>query len=278
MINLLTSENNDEDSTRKISGMVFIIVLLFWGAHYLYKNEYLKSEGIVSNFIFIIFVGLGVMAIVYLILLLISLSYNYFKNSEAHKIDIKELTEKVNLKDDSNSVNKNILHSEIASLSKIVNKNRMLDELYKVESNEENQKNNNDEDNLMTGIFEMFSENEIYKKGKGTFGLESYSFESKTQLAVILCVIKFGSHKDKFSNLPQNKFLLTFKENFKNGFSLGDKEFKDKINFTESFFSSIKKDLFEFDKMNNKNFQLNQNSQYYQLYNDFLKILTIKDI
>ncbi|WP_123887378.1 hypothetical protein [Flavobacterium aquidurense] len=130
----------------------------------------------------------------------------------------------------------------------------------------------------MMELFEIFSEKEIYKKGKGNFGLERYSFESKTQLAVILCVIKFDSHKHKFSNLPQNKFLLTFKENFKNGFSLGDKEFKDKIDFTESFFSSIKKDLFEFDKMNNNILRLNQNSQYYQLYNDFLKILITKDI
>lgn len=171
-----------------------------------------------------------------------------------------------------------VLYSWLLISSIKSGKYKIENELYKAESNEESQKNNNNEDNLMMGIFEMFSENEIYKKGKGTFGLESYSFESKTQLAVILCVIKFDSHKHKFSNLPQKKFLLTFKENFKNGFSLVDKEFKDKIDFTESFFSSIKKDLFEFDKMNNNILRLNQNSQYYQLYNDFLKILITKDI
>lgn len=249
MTEKMTFEKKSNEDTFKTSWMLFIIVILALLSFYFFENEFQKSEGTYRLLALGIVIAAAIVAILYFRLLI-------------NETDRKNNSIGSNIDEDIN----NERTSEFG------------DELYKVESNEESQKNSNDEDNLMTGIFEMFSENEIYKKGKGTFGLENYSFESKTQLAVILCVIKFDSHKHKFFNLAQKTFLLKFKENFKNGFSLGDKEFKDKINFTESFFSSIKKDLFEFDKMNNNILRLNQNSQYYQLYNDFLKILIAKNI
>lgn len=129
-------------------------------------------------------------------------------------------------------------------------------------------------------LFAILEKNKIYDKANGQFGLPGYRFKSKTQLAVLLNLIMFDSHSKKFSNVNQKDFLKSFKEHFKKHYCLEDKNFKEEIDFSDSYFSAnIKKNLFVFDKMNiSKIAGLNSQSEYFELYNEFRKTLIFENI
>lgn len=129
-------------------------------------------------------------------------------------------------------------------------------------------------------LFAIIEKHKIYSKSNGQFGLSGYRFKSKTQLAVLLNLIMFDSHSKKFSNVNQKVFLKSFKEHFKNHYCLDDQKFKEEIDFSDSYFSAnIKKTLFEFDKMNiSKIVGVNSQSEYFELYNEFSKILIAENI
>ncbi|MFH6969843.1 hypothetical protein [Flavobacterium sp. FlaQc-28] len=129
-------------------------------------------------------------------------------------------------------------------------------------------------------LFNVLEKYSIYEKNKERFGLPSFRFKSKTQLAVLLNLILFDSHSENFSKINQKVFLKSFKENFKKRYSVDDKKFKEEIDFSESYFSAnIKKTLFDFDKRNiSKIVGVNKQSEYFDLYNEFSKILIAENI
>lgn len=129
-------------------------------------------------------------------------------------------------------------------------------------------------------LFGTIEKHKVYVKNYGQFGLPGYRFKSKTQLAVLLNLIMFDSHSKKFSNVNQKVFLKSFKEHFKKHYCLDDQKFKEEIDFSDSYFSAnIKKTLFEFDKTNiSKIVGVNSQSEYFELYNEFSKILIAENI
>ncbi len=129
-------------------------------------------------------------------------------------------------------------------------------------------------------LFVIIEKHKVYGITNGQFGLSGYRFKSKTQLAVLLNLIMFDSHSKKFSNINQKVFLKSFKEHFKKHYCLDDQKFKEEIDFSDSYFSAnIKKSLFEFDKMNfSKIVSVNSQSEYFELYNEFRKILIFENI
>ncbi|MBF4517842.1 hypothetical protein IRZ71_15865 [Flavobacterium sp. ANB] len=145
--------------------------------------------------------------------------------------------------------------------------------------------NANEESNVfdvefLEKLFTVIEKHSIYGKHKERFGLQGYRFKSKTQLAVLLNLIMFDSHSKKFSNVNQKVFLKSFKEHFKKHYCLNDQQFKEEIDFSDAYFSSnIKINLFKFDKMNiRKIIGLNNQSEYFELYNEFSKILIAENI
>lgn len=136
------------------------------------------------------------------------------------------------------------------------------------------------ENEFLEKLFNILEKHNVYGKNKEKFGLPGFRFRSKTQLAVFLNLIMFDSHGKKFSVVNQKVFLKTFKEHFKKHYCLNEQKFKQDIDFSESYFSTnIKKNLFEFDKMNlSKIVGLNEESEYFELYNEFSKILIAENI
>lgn len=126
-------------------------------------------------------------------------------------------------------------------------------------------KSNTFDDEFIDKLSIVLEKYKIYGKEREKFGLPNFEFESKTQLTVLLIVIKFNSHKDRFSNINQKLFVEDFKYHL------------EYISVTYAWFSTVKTDLFLFNRKKNI-LDLNEHSQYYKLYNEFSKIILTENI
>ena len=223
----MTLEKKSDEDTLKLGSIILIIVMLSGYAHFIYKNEYLKSEGTLNDLIFMIILGLIISASLFLKLLYKNGDNNNIKNGEASKIDVTELNENEILKDPSNSGSQNIFDNKTtAYISKIINENRMPDE-----------------------------------SGKSVFGISSFQkTKTKTQLAILLSLIKEDLFKDEYAGIGVKIFIDAF---------------FDKIEaepITEAFFGQIRSEIILYGK--NKVFiGIDENSKHYDLYIKFKEIL-----
>jgi len=140
---------------------------------------------------------------------------------------------------------------------------------------ESNEESNVFDTEFLEKLFIILEKHNVYEKEKESFGLSSFRFKSKTQLAVLLNLIKFDSHSKSLLNINQKVFLKCFKKQFKKYYCIDDQKFKNEFDFSDAFFSTnIKRDLFKFEKRDiSKIVGLNEESEYFGLYNEFSKIL-----
>ncbi|WP_173967976.1 hypothetical protein [Flavobacterium collinsii] len=244
---MIFKKKSDED-TFKTSFMIFTIVMLFLLSFSFFENEFQKSEGIYRLLALGIVIAAAIVAILYFRLLI-------------NETDRKNNNIGININEDLNNERTNEFGDKVNNVD-IQNDNIRNNEKYFFDTNIENSSSKNIFSNeIITILSKIINENRMPdESGRSVFGISSFQkTKSKTQLAILLNLVKEDLFKDEYAGIGDKKFIDAF---------------FDKIEaepITHQYFGQIKNDIIIFKR---KKFEsINEDSDYYNLYEKFKDIL-----